>query len=392
MRCAVCQASNPIHRPECLSCGARLVEESHREISGIGYLLGQVAKWEGEKRYTPEILSGLSAEYSARRRTLESDLRVPRPAPAPAKPEPVLLPRPVSIPALRVAPMLPVAPVRPVPPPPPRPPFAWKNLYTERNIRWVLNLGIFIFSIALAVFVRTQWRDMAPGLKIGILYGASFAAIGAGHLLRRTILKATGMSLIVLGALAIPIDCAALLQFRIVGAHHADSVGLWGSVLSLGVYLGLARLHGERRFVHLATLAGASMWAFLLRNGGMGWESVVPWIAPFGLAGALWRLNPVRLSSYGILAGSLVVSLGLLATGFLSVSSDVLALEVALVSGVAAMVLMERRTGSPRFRWGTAALLWAMYAVAAGHSGRDLGENWLSLALLGLAFGSGWLP
>jgi len=53
----------------------------------------------------------------------------------------------------------------------------WKDLLTERNIRWILNLGIFIFSTALAVFIHTQWKGMAPGLKISILFGSSLAAM-----------------------------------------------------------------------------------------------------------------------------------------------------------------------------------------------------------------------
>lgn len=386
MRCSLCQALNPPLRTLCVLCGAHLVESKHREVVGVSYLLQEVGAWERQQRYTPAILDGLKGEYEARREGLRAELRPPPVVVAALPPPPAPGPAPVT--ALRVAPM---ARSRPVPPPPPpKPPFSWKNLYTERNIRWVLNLGIFIFSVALAVFIRTQWREMSPHLRAGILFGASFAAIGAGHFLRRTILKATGTALVLLGAIAVPIDFAALVEFGFVGSAHAHHVGLCGAVFSLTLYAALARLYAEARFLQLATLAAMAAWGFFLRGRGVAWEAIVPWTAPVALTGVIFGLRPIRWVSTGVLAGGGVLTLAFLGGGLLSVHRDLVPLEVAFGSIIPAMLWAEGKTGRRGFRWGTTSAVVALYLVAAAHEGRTLGDLWLSLALVGSVCGLGW--
>ncbi len=411
MRCSICLSANGELARACWSCRARLEEPKHRELWGVTYLLGQVGKWDEERRLGPEIVAALRDDYGRRRDALKADLLPARRESTPTAlagrvAAAILSERKVAevrkvfeaAPPLPAEPMRPVAPVRPEPrpapraepPAPPRPPFSWKNLYTERNIRWVLNLGIFIFSVALAVFIHTQWRGMMPGLKIAILFGSSFAAMGAGHLLRRTILKATGLALVVLGALAIPIDCAAVVQFGLVDRSRADQVGLAGALLSLAVYVGLAHLYKESLFHHLAALAGGAVWAFLLRQAGVEWPVVVPWLVPLALAGVLRGSPPVRKTAAWGLGACLALGLALLATDVLSVRTHVVPLEIALASTLAATIVAGRRTRLEIFPWAAMAVLWAMFGVAAGHFRLAFPDCWLALAFLGAAFGAGW--
>jgi hypothetical protein len=402
MRCSICLGANGDLARVCGSCGARLEAAKHRELSGITYLLGEVGKWENERRIGPVPLAVLRQEYGERRDALKRDLLPAKPPPKPAEPVERAVPPPEPVRKtshsgfpIPAEPVRPVAPARAAPPPPrppapPRPPFAWRNLCTERNIRWVLNLGIFIFSVALAVFIHTQWRGMAPGLKIAILFGASFAAMGAGHLLRRTILKATGMALVILGALAVPIDCAAVVEFGILDRSRADQAGLAGAVLSLAVYVGLAHLYKEGLFHSLAALAAGAVWAFLLRQFGVEWPVVVPWLVPLAAAGFLWGPARARKTAAWGLGASLAAGTVLVASGVLDVRAHGLPLEIALESTLAATVLVGRRTSHPLCPWAAMVVLWAMFGVATGYAGLAFPDCWLSTALLGAAFGAGW--
>ena len=63
MRCALCRNGNSEEIEQCRTCGARLSEESHREVWGINYLLGQVGKWEQEHRLPTALLRRLRSEY-----------------------------------------------------------------------------------------------------------------------------------------------------------------------------------------------------------------------------------------------------------------------------------------------------------------------------------------
>jgi len=386
MRCALCQVLNPPGGRPCVGCGAGLEELSHRELWSVAYLLGQLSKWADQKRLPEDALAPLRAEYEAKRDALKAGLLPLAPATRPA----VVVPPPRPAAVRSVAPPAPprAAPSRPRPP---RPAFSWKNLFTERNVRWVLNLGIFIFSVALTVFIHSQWKGMSAGTKIALLFGCSFATMAAGHLLRRTILKATGMALVVLGAVAIPIDCFAVVQFKPVRPERADLIGLLGSVGSLAIYLGLARLYSERIFITLATIAACGLWAFVLRVGGTDWPVVVLWLAPFTLAGIARGSLAVRRTSAALMAVASCVALGLMANGKLNLLDHVVPVEAALGAAMAAVEISGRRHSWTGRGWVTVALLGAMFAAATGHFRMTFEECWLALALFGAALAAGSL-
>ena len=403
MRCAICLQRNPAAGARCVECGAGLDEEAHREMFSISYLLRQVTTWESGKRMDPETLQGLRREYSSARETLRESLREPTPPAVHVEPPPlppvvkeeIIIPKPKPpAPVCKISkPVIPKPSPKPVvvKPSEPAPPFEWKNLLTEQNIRWILNLGIFIFSIALAVFIQTQWRGMGAGLKISILFTSTFAAMAAGHFMQKTILKFTGVALVMLGSIAVPIDCLAILQFGLVDPAHGDTVGLVGALFCLLLYTGLARLYPERLFHALATLAATFAWGFLLRQLDLGWSQIVPWIAPFVLVGGVVRSDMVRLVSRILLGGSVVMSLVFLAPGVLEARRDGLAIEIALASALATFCLVRRRRKAEWPTWGAMGILVAMFLVGAEYAGLSVREYSLAWTLLGTAFAAGWI-
>jgi hypothetical protein len=266
----------------------------------------------------------------------------------------------------------------------------WKNLLTERNIRWILNLGILVFSVALAFFIHTRWEGMRPGLKVTVLCGASFAVMGAGHLVRRTIFKATGMALVILGAVALPIDGAALVTFGLVPSERVRELGLAGSMVCLAVYAGLARLYAERPFAWMASVAAASAWFFIAKVAGATGAQSVAWVVPF--AAVAWSLSGrgPRAAFGWILFASASAAGASFFVGALDPVRDVASIEAALGALMAVVVLLRRGTGRRAFTWGAVAVLSAMFAAGIVHLGMAFADCWLPLAILGAAFGAGW--
>src|SRR5262245_50450314 len=146
MRCSVCLYPNAQDVTRCGDCGSWLEESKHRELWGARYLLGQLTRWEEDGRCPVEVVTRLRADYTETCDALKAALR-PKPKRVPKQTVTVgttaseKQPIPAHVPNVTVC-----FGTRT-----PKAPFAWKNFLTEQNIRWILNLGIFIFSVALAV-------------------------------------------------------------------------------------------------------------------------------------------------------------------------------------------------------------------------------------------------
>jgi hypothetical protein len=173
-------------------------ELRHRELAGIYFLLGQISKWEAEGSLAASEVARLRQRYQSRRDLLKRDLVLGRGPERTETPEPAAtehteitkgqaaestetpesadvieitettrpprdvrsLVRAISV---REEPATPTPPAKPEPvrvPEPAREPLTigglLPNLFTERNVRWMLNLGIFIVAVGLVVLVHTQ--------------------------------------------------------------------------------------------------------------------------------------------------------------------------------------------------------------------------------------------
>ena len=318
VRCSVCLATTAAARCE---CGATMNEDKHRELAGVYYLLGQMGRWQAERSVAAPVIHDLRGRYQEKREAIKSEL-MQRPAPAAAR-DVRELARKLH---LQAAPEIETGAlccvkcgkelrhgvaecdcVRPETTPPPRPPPApvaepvtlrdvVKNLFTERNVRWMLNLGIFIVAVGLIVFIHTQWGAMGGAAKTAILFGGTGLVFLAGHLLQRTTLKITGLALVVLACLGLPIDFAGMAAFKVLPVK-GEWIGLAGAVLSTLVYAGLASTQRVATFSLLAWLGGIATWIYGAKVLGASYAQVAP-LVPLLLLGyaiaerrssTLWR-------------------------------------------------------------------------------------------------------
>ncbi len=259
-RCSICLGQ--LSGDRC-SCGARADEAAHRTLAGVRYLLGQLTRWEQEAALPPGCLRQLRERYEGKRESLKRQLTeapnhesritnrgTVRPAP-PTPPSFAVPPRTVML--EKAAESKPPPRSRAVemfaPPPLPRPAVpsptlrdTLRNLFSEKNLPWLLSIGIGMFCVGLFVFIKQQWTGLTPGLKVAILFGSTFAAAAMGVGLRRTILRLTGMGFIALAALALPIDFVAVNEFRLMPSVPHRVVGVAGSIVCIAAYAALAGL------------------------------------------------------------------------------------------------------------------------------------------------------
>ncbi|MBI2930192.1 MAG: hypothetical protein HYY16_00955 [Planctomycetes bacterium] len=391
MRCAVCmEMSGGLLR--CRECGARLIEAKHRELMGVRYLLGQITRWEQEGALASEKITELRARYEARREGLMDELRETPPAPVPARPPPPPPPPQPRPPEKAPTPPL----VRPLPPPRD----VVRNLFSERNIRWLLSIGIGIFCVALAIYVRTQWRGMSAPVKVGILFGATAAAAGGGAALRRTTLRVTGTALVVLAAIALPIDFLGVVQFELMPGVPADAIGWGGSLVCLAAYVAVAAWLRESSFAAMALVAGTALASFTLRLFQVPWAVVPTFLPALMLAGAEARARFVREGLYreplrwgppfGILA-ALTMCAGLLIAGELDLRAHYVPLQAALGATLAAAVLAARRSRQARWTWAVAATMSAMFGLTVVRLDLPAGAVSSWEATFGAVLSFGWI-
>ncbi len=194
----------------------------------------------------------------------EEEEKTPPGPPAPA-PVPPRAPEPVSKPA--------AVPPSPAPRPPapeePRPP--WYTV--ERNLRLLANLGILVFNIGLIGFITSSWGGWQDRTKVAVLVGYTVLLLGGGLLLRLTTkLQVTGMALLALAVIAIPIDFFAVHYYRL-SSLSVSVLGLLGSGSCMVVALGAAFVTREKLFFWIAYLANVAGACYLLDALELGPEA-----------------------------------------------------------------------------------------------------------------------
>ncbi|MBI3268260.1 MAG: hypothetical protein HYZ53_04505 [Planctomycetes bacterium] len=181
--------------------------------------------------------------------------------------------------------------------PPPRVPTAadavQREADAERKLRWILNLGIYIFAVAATVHVYNQWQEWTAGQKMGSLVFATLVLCVGGAFLKRTsLLRTTGSGIFILGTLFFPIDLFGAVRFGLIPPAQADATGLLGGLVCAAAYGTLARLGKESFFAHLAGLAGLGAWLFGLRCFGAPAGHLPAFLPLLALA---YHAVPVRL-------------------------------------------------------------------------------------------------
>lgn len=170
-------------------------------------------------------------------------------------------------------------PQPPEPPPPPEqeppgpPPLPWRerlwqSLLSERTLQALLFLGIFLIFAGALSFVIWGWKDFSAPLRVAIPTGFTgfFFLMGWG-VQTRTNLARSGIALIAIGALLIPIDFYTVYVNFDIPAAYWPEFWLMTSVFCLAAYIGVTLLSRTEFFGYLVGGAVGSLGLALLQVG-----------------------------------------------------------------------------------------------------------------------------
>ncbi|MEH7352103.1 hypothetical protein V7150_00800 [Neobacillus drentensis] len=141
----------------------------------------------------------------------------------------------------------------------------------ERNITWLLNIGV-IFLLIGGLFVATSnWESMTSFMKSGSIAIVSLLFYGIALLTKKVLhIDKTAFAFTVLGSLFLPIFILSLGWFGLLGTYLSIFgegrylLGMMGSFLPLIVYLLFAKKLSSRLFVWFSYISLSSGAAFLL--------------------------------------------------------------------------------------------------------------------------------
>lgn len=304
MRCAACGHTNEPDRTECSSCGARLDAALHEELAKLTFLLDELRSWEEEGRIGLRQAFRIGAKYEARRKdilkTLTSHLpeivEEKRAAPEPKK---LALERLAEQPAEEK--VTPVSPeeerpkaVIPEPAPSGEPRnfrYYARRLFSDRNIRALQQIGIFVFIAGVIAFVYSQWTTWSAASKMLSMALLTVGFFSGGALLRKkTQMRWTAISVTMLGSLFIPITCFLGVRHNI---FRGDPSVYWflTSLISIAVNGFLAKALSEEVFAYFVWLAVYGLVASAANGLGASYGTLIPCLA--ALTALLLVLRPV---------------------------------------------------------------------------------------------------
>lgn len=345
MRCAICGHENEPGAVHCSSCGVGLDPKLHDELSSIKYLLEELRTWERRGEVSRRLRLRLEAKYKRRKRditgtltsrllevvkeeTREAEPAAEVPAKKPVKPvsymewilhhrktKPAVEKKRRREPEVRVEDASFVArEKRDIPkretveaapagakPLPKRQAeeaapavqkdfkYYFRRLFSDRNIRILQQIGIFVFIAGVIAFITSQWTTWSSLWKmLSMCLSTAGFFVGGSVLRKKTILRWTGISVTMLGTLFIPITCY-------MGIHHGIFTGEPGAywivacVVSIAVNGFLARVLSEEVFVYFAWVALYGLVTALAKTIGVSYEGLVPYVAAVSLVLLLLR-------------------------------------------------------------------------------------------------------
>jgi hypothetical protein len=141
----------------------------------------------------------------------------------------------------------------------------------ERNITWLLNLGVIMLLIGGLFVATSNWESMTAIMKSGSIAAVSILFYGFTYLSKRVLnIEKTAFAFTVLGSLFLPIFVLSLGWFGLLGSYLSISgeggyfLGVLGSFLPLVVYLYIAQILNSRLFVWFSYISITIGVAFLL--------------------------------------------------------------------------------------------------------------------------------
>lgn len=245
-----------------------------------------------EKGYLkPEIAEHVAKAHAQYHQDLLAEDRKREEMRAAQGQRPVNLPlRPAAQPGVQQRPAAqPAVPQRPVPPQQPavqasatikREPVAKKPVkkltkeqIRERNISWLLNIGV-IFLLIGGLFVATSnWETMSNVMKSSSIALVSLLFYGFAYLSAKVLkIEKTAFAFTVLGSLFLPIYVLSLGWFGLLGPYLSVNgeggylLGFLGSSIPALAYVLLAKKLKSRLFVWFTFIASSAAVGFLLAS------------------------------------------------------------------------------------------------------------------------------
>ncbi|MDY7077796.1 MAG: hypothetical protein SXV54_12820, partial [Chloroflexota bacterium] len=201
---------------------------------------------------------------------LELGLRHPekKPAPAPKK----------------LAPAKPAAPPRK-----PREPLTWervwRTLLSERTLRVLLFVGVFLLFASAVTLVAYNWERFSPLVQVTFLTGFTLFFYGLGwYVCTKMGLQQSGIALFATGSLLVPVDFYAIyLSGGIFPREAWAEVWLLASVVCLGAYTITAAALRAEFFGYLIGLAAGSLLCATLQVTGVSNDWWTPMLSALAL-------------------------------------------------------------------------------------------------------------
>ncbi|MDF2903361.1 MAG: hypothetical protein K0S25_999 [Bacillus sp. (in: firmicutes)] len=141
----------------------------------------------------------------------------------------------------------------------------------ERNITWLLNLGVILLLIGGLFVATSNWESMSNLMKSSSVGLVSLLFFGIAYLSRKVLkIEKTELAFVVLGSLFLPIFLLSLGWFKLLGEYLSYTgegryiFGFISGLLVVPVYITFAKRLASRLFVWFSYLAISVTVAFLL--------------------------------------------------------------------------------------------------------------------------------
>jgi hypothetical protein len=343
MRCPAC-GHERASGTRCGACGRTFTPDLLEQYDRLHFLLDEAQGWAATGLIDEAQQAAIIARYQVRLRELEAHLRQSAAPPPGVAAATAPAASPAGFGTARIGPRPATARVR----------LNWETLWrallSDRLPETLLYVGAMLILAAAGTLVYFNWGRFSPVLQLGFLAGGTASLLLLGWLLwTRWRLPQSGLALMALGALTIPVDFYAWVRFRALPPVAYPAWWLMASAVCTVVYAAMTwRLRAPLALI-ITQVAGYSLTAALLR--------VAPFPADQWLGAA-------------VAAATAVVGAGLFARWAMALAAPwlVIVAHAAGILGMAA-VLTVTRVALPS--WPLAFAAAALLGIVASRMMRD---------------------
>jgi hypothetical protein len=148
----------------------------------------------------------------------------------------------------------------------PKEAFNWANWFSDNAINLLLFLGAFLVVAAVSFFMYSQWGNIDPIIKFGILLTFTGTWYIAGMLFNRgESFKTVGITFVTIGAVITPFVGVGYYIFMLNDPSWIGIVWLITSIFSTVTYMTLSLVFQRRYFTYFGTLSILAMLLSLVQ-------------------------------------------------------------------------------------------------------------------------------